>query len=93
MSKSRKSILFRFAVAAFVAYIGVTLIGQQMQISRDETEYNSVSAQGKAQLAQNEQVQRLLATNNSDAFAENVARDKLDYVKPGERIFINATGN
>lgn len=98
MARRRRRFRFGYvflslAVIAFIGYVGVTLVGQQMQINSQQARLGAVKAQTNAQLAQNDQIKRLLSARNSDQFAENVARDKLDYVKPGERIFINATGN
>lgn len=93
MAKRRKSILLRLAVCVFIAYLGVTLVSQQIRISSEQSKILSIKNQITGQNAQNEQIKRLISTANDDKFTEDVARDKLDYALPGERIFVNTPGN
>ena len=43
----------------------------------------------------NEEMQKLYDSTGSDfsALAEQIARDDLDYIKEGERVFVNVTGD
>ena len=96
MKKRRKSIVLRIATCAFVIYlfyIGITLFNLQMQISKKQSVLTTLSAQVTAQQTQNENTQRLLAMKNNDQLMESVAKDKLNFAKPGEKVFINAAGN
>jgi cell division protein FtsB len=76
-----------------LVYIGITLFNLQMQISKKQSDLSTLSAQVTAQQTQNENTQRLLAMKNNDRLMESVAKDKLNFANPGEKVFINATGN
>lgn len=93
MVKKRKSILLRLAVCAFIVYIAATLISLQMQINKTQNVLSSLNNQCKAQQSQNDELMRLLSTGNKNEYIERVARDKLNYVKPGERVFVDVSGN
>ena len=80
------------AVFSFAVYIAVTLISAQIQIRKKQIELASLRAQNSQQAAQNAEVQRLLKSGDSE-YIERVARDKLSYAKPNERIYIEESGN
>lgn len=89
--KKRKSIVARLAVAAFVLYIAVTLITKQAQISQQKATLAKLSGQLQQQQGTNAEMQRVLSENN-DQYMASVARDKLGYAKPNERIYIDVAG-
>jgi cell division protein FtsB len=96
VKKRRKSIILRFATGAFIVYlvyIGITLFNLQMQIGKKQMDVTTLTAQVNAQKTQNENAQRLLAMKSNDQLMQSVAKDKLNYATPGEKVFINATGN
>lgn len=96
MKKHRKSIILRLATCSFIiylVYIGITLFSLQMQIGKKQSDLATISVQVNAQQTQNENTQRLLAMKNNDQLMESVAKDKLNFANPGEKVFINATGN
>lgn len=80
-------------MCVFIAYLGITLVNQQIRISREQSGILSIKNQISTQKAQNEQIKRLITTANDNKFIEDVARDKLDYAKPGEQVFVNTPGN
>jgi cell division protein FtsB len=87
-----KSLILRFAVFAFIVYIAVMLIGLQLQIGKSKAALSSVNAQVALQQGKNAEIQRVLAENDNK-YKESIARDKLGYAEPNERIYINASGN
>ena len=93
--KRKKSILLRLAVLAFIAYIVVTLVNQQVQISEKKAQLQSMKEQIRVQEIENEDLKRVSDSDyaQNEDYIERVAREKLDYVKPGERVFINISGN
>jgi cell division protein FtsB len=92
VKKHRKSLILRLSVFAFIVYIAVVLINLQFQISRDKATVVSVTAQYQAQQDKNAEIQRVLSEND-DQYKESIARDKLGYAQPDERIYINVSGN
>jgi cell division protein FtsB len=90
--KSKKSLILRLALIAFVAYIAVTLIHMQLQISRSETSLADVNAKLHQQQSTNAEIDRVLAQDDG-TYKESIARDKLGYAKPNEHVYINASGD
>jgi cell division protein FtsB len=96
VKKRRQSIILRFATGVFIVYlvyIGITLFNLQMQISKKQSDVDTSTALVNIQNTQNENTQRLLAMKSNDQLMQSVAKDKLNYATPGEKVFINATGN
>lgn len=93
--KQRHSILLRVAIFAFAAYFLVALINQQIQISEKRQQLVGVQQQLQVQEIKNEDIKHALNSNvnQSKDYIERVAREGLDYAKPGERVFVNIAGN
>lgn len=87
-----KSVIFRMALGAFIVYIAVTLIQQQVQIGQHKAQLAQLQTQYKQQQGKNAELQRVLSEND-DQYMAGVARDKLGYTKSNERIYINVAGN
>lgn len=92
MTKPRKSLIMRIAVFAFIVYIAVTLINFQLEIGRQKAKLADIQAQSQQQLGKNAEIQRVLSESDKQ-YMESVARDKLGYALPGERVFENVSGN
>ena len=75
---------------AFVLYFSYTMFDQQLQINKynSQIEMYESDIKNKKRLVEYYDSQK---TNvDSDEYIENVARDSLGYVKPYEKIFIDA---
>ena len=85
--------VIRFSIYALLAvYASITLISQQNQLANLEkikAEYASKIKKSEQQTGENKQKEQDI---NSDAFIEQMARDKLGFVKDNERIFIDGSG-
>jgi len=92
VKKHRKSLILRLSVFAFIIYIAVVLINLQLQLSRQKATLASVTAQYQVQQSKNAEIKRVLSEDDSQ-YKESIARDKLGYAKPDERIYINVSGD
>ena len=61
-------------------------------INEKQEEYDILFEQNNEQMYQNAELKALLEESD-DEYIERVAREKLDMVYPGERVFINSSGN
>lgn len=88
-------VLIAVAVVAFMVYAMVSIIGIQAQIRERRAELDGLKEQIKVQEIKNEDIQKLYDSTGSDfsALAEQIARDDLDYIKEGERVFVNVSGD
>ena len=61
----------------------------QMEIAAKRQQLENVTQQVEAQQAQNEELQRTTQADDEASYMERVARDKLGYARPDERVFID----
>ena len=72
-------------VAVFVVYV---LISDMMQIQKDNETYNKLVNQTNAVNEENAQITNYLENDaNLKEYIEEIAREKLDYANPDERIY------
>ena len=88
-------IVIAIAAVAFLVYSMVSIIGIQSQIRDRKAELDDLKEQITVQEIKNEEIQKLYDSTGSDfsALAEQIARDDLDYIKEGERVFVNVAGD
>jgi cell division protein FtsB len=93
--KQKGSFLLRTAVFAFALYFIVALVNQQVQISQKRQELAAVKQKIVIQQVKNEDIKHALSTgaNENSDYIERVARESLNFAKPGERVFVNIAGN
>ena len=89
--KVKRSTLLRISLAAFLVYVVATLISLQVQINEQREELEDIQQQIMIKEITNENMDAALESGD-EAYIEQVAREELDYAKPGERIFINVSG-
>lgn len=93
--KQRGSLLLRAAILAFAAYALAALLNQQIRIGEKRRELESVKQEIQVQEIRNEDLKQALsagAGENKD-YIERVAREGLNLARPGERVFVNISGN
>ena len=83
----------RLGLVCVCVYLGVYLISVQMEIIAKRQQLDNVNQQVSAQQAENEELQRTLDTDDEAAYMERLARTKLGYALPNERVFIDMSGN
>ena len=73
----------------------ISIIGIQSQIRDRKAELDELKEKITVQEIKNEEMQKLYDSTGSDfsALAEQIARDDLDYLKEGERVFVNVSGD
>lgn len=95
MSKRRKrkaNWLMRTALLCSIAYVVVTLIGMQVEVNEKRRYLVSVEREVYRQQAENAEIKRILDGGTDREYIERVARDKLGYAYPDEKIFIDRSG-
>lgn len=92
---SRLSIILIAIVAlAFIVYALITLSGINSQIRERSAELDEIKDQITVQEIKNDSMSKTYNLSDSERseFMERLARDDLDYVKEGERVFVNVSG-
>lgn len=91
--------LLYIAVVAFVIYIAITIVDQNVKIRKAKEELSELDDRITIQnikLDEMKNVADAAEKNDLDSFSdyiEKIARENLDYVKSGEVVFINIAGN
>lgn len=88
-------ILLYIGVFAFAVYAAITLIGLHSQIAEKRAELEAIQGEITVQEIKNEEIGKMY-NYTDDEFAdyvERIARDDLDFVKSGERVFVNVSGD
>ena len=93
--QKRAPLLPRFFLRAGLVLIGGYLVAglvfNQVDIAAKQKEQD-LENQLEQQRQQNDELERVLESGSDLEIIERVARDKLGYAKPNERVFIDVTG-
>ena len=86
------ALVLRLSFVSVALYLIAALISAQVELVAKRRELDSVTAQAQTQQAANLELQRVLATDDEDAYIERIAREKLGYARPDERVFVDMSG-
>ena len=73
-----------------MVYFAYIFVNQQTQINKYDSQIKMYSADIKVKKNLTEYYNNQKGSINSDEYIENIARESLGYVKPYEKIFIDA---
>ena len=63
-----------------------------MDIVSKRQQLENLTQQVQAQQAENQELQRIVEAGDEAAYMERMAREKLRYVRPDERVYIDMSG-
>lgn len=89
MKKGKNSKLGLFLLIGVLIYFGYVMAGQQKLLYEKNTQLNTLQEKIKKESELNEELKQEKDMVNSDKYVEKVAREKLDMVKHGERVFVD----
>ncbi len=91
--KRGKNIVYKFAVIAFLIYGLVSIVSLNLDVASKEQELEDLNEQVMLLEQQNNEalLQSELEENND--YIEKVAREKLGYAYPNERIYVDISGS
>ena len=94
-NKSKKFILLYVAGFAFVIYAAFMIISQSIDINEKRSELQSLRDELEIVEIENDYLSEIKGYSGDELneYIENIAREDLDYVKNGERVFINISGD
>lgn len=85
-------VLLRAGLVLIGGYLVAGLVFNQVDIAAKQKELQGLENQLEQQRQQNDELERVLESGSDLEIIERVARDKLGYAKPNERVFIDVTG-
>lgn len=89
MKLRRASIFTKIAVLALIVYACVSIAGLNAQMSQAEEQKQQLQQQVDDAARTNAELQYQIEHSTDDETIEEVARDKLGLVMPGEKIFVD----
>lgn len=87
--KKRVGLATKIFVTVFAVYAAFTLVSLQIQIGAKREEQQALQKQIEEQSLRNAEIEALLNSEENDEYIARIARDKLGYISPGERIFVD----
>lgn len=91
--KSMATITLKLAVAVLGVYLLVSFVNGQMQVASIQAQQETVQAEIDAKAAENEELSEILESGDDNAYIERIARQKLGYAWPDEKVYIDITQN
>ncbi len=79
-------------VVCLLGSLLISFIRNQVEIASKRQELTALQEQVQLQLAENTELTRLLEDGTEQEIIERIARDRLGYAKPGERVFVDTSG-
>lgn len=89
--KKKFSFILSLGLILVAGYFVISLINVQMDIKQRKKDAADLNAQYEQQVAENDQLQNVVDGGDKDEYIERVAREKLGYVKPNEKVYYNIT--
>lgn len=93
-AKKKKYILLYIAIFGFVLYAVITLVNQFIEISDKKQQLEDLKGKIVVQEIKNDQINEVKNYSDKELaqYIEQIAREDLDYIKDGERVFVNIAG-
>lgn len=91
--RKRESVIPGVILVIILGYAAFLLVTTQVEIAQKRNEYSAIHAQMIDLETENEQLKRYAAEENRAEYMEKIARDRLDYANPQERIYYITPGS
>lgn len=87
----KRSFILTLGIVLLVGYFVISIISLQASIKERRAELEQKNAAYEQQLADNERLQSIVDDEDKSEYMEQVAREKLGFVMPGEKVFYDVT--
>lgn len=90
MRKTRKvSLAAKAALLLVSVWAAFTIVSLQLKIMAKESEMSELQQQIDAQKLENRQIQDVLDSGDDAEYIARIAREKLGYISPGQKVFVD----
>jgi len=90
--KKRVGLTAKIFIAVFAVYAAFTLVSLQVRINAKNQQQEKLKSQLEEQKLVNARLEAMIKDGNNEEYIADIARDMLDYVVPGERVFVDVSG-
>lgn len=88
---SKHSFILTLGLFLLVGYFVITLVGYRLEIKERREVLAEKNAVYEEQVAENARLQAVVDNDDKSDYIEKIAREKLGYVMPGEKVFYDVT--
>ena len=92
MKKKRPHVVLKTVLLIFAVYAVYHIFGLRSQIAAKQKDIEAINEQIYEQQIANQQLRESAGAELTEAEIADIARQKLGYALPGERVFIDITG-
>lgn len=92
-TKKRRSIFLRLILIGFLCYGLISFFILQMDLAQKDQELQEINKKIQTQQQTNEELKTMLGEEHYSEYIARIAREKLGYVYPDERIFVDVSGS
>lgn len=89
--KRVRSFILTLGLILLVGSFVISIIGDQLSLRERRTELEQKKAELTQQRAENERLQSVVDDEDKSDYIEKIAREKLGYGMPGEKVFYDIT--
>lgn len=89
--KQKKSFILTLALVLVVGYFIITIIDLQLEIRDRKEVYEQLDNKYEQIVSDNNRLQAIVDNDDKGAYMEQVAREKLGFVMPNEKVFYDIT--
>ena len=89
--KRPRSFILTLGIILLVGYFVISIISLQTSIKERRAELEQKNAAYEQQVEENERLQAIVDDEDKSEYMEQVAREKLGFVMPGEKVFYDVT--
>lgn len=89
--KQTRSFILTLGIVLLVGYFVITIIGLQLSIKERKGVLEQKQSAYEQQLEQNDRLQSIVDSEDKSDYMEQIAREKLGFVMPGEKVFYDVT--
>lgn len=91
--RKRHSVILRLALIAFAIYLLVSSISLEASLRKKKSELADLMSRKQSITLKNQELKNLIENGTENDYIERAARDRLGYVKTGEDVFTDISGN
>ena len=87
----RRKVLF-VVLGAVCLYFAVSIISVQIDNYKQRKQLMAINQKIEEQMLENDELLRIVGNSDESDYIEQIAREKLGYAAPGERVFVDVAG-
>lgn len=87
----KKSFILTLGLVLLMGYFVITFLSLQLSIKERSSVLEQKNVAYQQQVAENERLKSIVESEDKSEYIEQVAREKLGYVMPGEKVFYDVT--